>query len=53
MGGAPPGRGALPARVVMDLLSHPTIGMTLGTFSHVLPDMQRDAADRMDAVLGS
>jgi integrase len=40
------------ARVVMDLLGHSTIGMTLGTYSHVLPDMQREAADRMDAVLG-
>lgn len=40
-------------RVVMDLLGHSTIGMTLGTYSHVLPAMQRDAADQMDAALAS
>jgi len=38
-------------RVVMDLLGHSTIGMTLGTYSHVLPAMLRDAADQMDAAL--
>lgn len=40
------------ARVIMELLGHSTIGMTLGTYSHVLPAMQREAADQMDAVLG-
>jgi integrase len=37
----------------MDLLGHSTIGMTLGTYSHVLPALQRDAANRMDELLAA
>jgi integrase len=37
----------------MDLLGHSTIGMTLGTYSYVLPALQRDAADRMDELLAA
>ena len=29
---------------------HAQIAMTLDTFSHVLPSMQRDAADKLDAL---
>ena len=32
-------------------LGHATVGLTLGTYSHVLPDLQRDAAEVMDGVL--
>lgn len=39
-------------RVVMETLGHSQISMTLDTYSHVIPALQRDAADRMDAVLG-
>jgi integrase len=38
-------------RVVMELLGHSQIGLTLNTYSHVLPQLGRDAADRMEAVL--
>ncbi len=36
------------AKVVQELLGHSTISMTLGTYSHVLPGMQRDAMDGLD-----
>ena len=38
-------------RVVMEPLGHSQIGLTLNTYSHVLPSLQRDAADRMHAAL--
>lgn len=30
----------------------PTITLTMNVYSHVIPALQRDAADRMDAMLG-
>ena len=38
-------------RVVMDLLGHSQIGLTMNTYSHVIPDLRRDAADRMQDLL--
>lgn len=38
-------------RVVMDVLGHSEIAMTMNTYSHVIPDLRRDAADRMQALL--
>jgi integrase len=38
-------------RVVMETLGHSQIGLTLGTYSHVIPALQRDAADQMERVL--
>jgi hypothetical protein len=35
----------------METLGHSQIALTLNTYSHVLPVMQRDAADLMDAAL--
>jgi integrase len=43
----------VPARVVMETLGHSEISLTLNTYSHVLPSLGREAADRMDAVLGN
>lgn len=40
-------------RVVMETLGHSQIGLTLNTYSHVIPALGRAAADQMDAVLGS
>jgi integrase len=37
-------------KVVQERLGHAQIAMTLDTYSHVLPSMQRDAADRLDAL---
>jgi len=38
-------------RVVMETLGHSQIGLTMNTYSHVLPPLQREAARRMDEVL--
>jgi len=38
-------------RVVMDVLGHSQIGLTMNTYSHVIPDLRRDAADRMQDLL--
>jgi integrase len=38
-------------RVVMDVLGHSQIGLTMNTYSHVIPDLRRDAADRMQGPL--
>jgi integrase len=38
-------------RVVMEILGHSKISVTMDTYSHVIPTLQRDAADRMDALL--
>ncbi len=39
-------------KVVQEALGHSQISITLDTYSHVLPTMQREAADRLDALLG-
>ncbi len=33
-------------------LGHATIGITLDTYSHVVGSLQREAADRLDELLG-
>ena len=38
-------------RVVMETLGHSQISLTMNTYGHVLPSLQRDAADRMDRLL--
>jgi integrase len=35
----------------MDLLGHSQIGLTMNTYSHVIPDMRRDAVQRMQDLL--
>lgn len=40
-------------RVVMETLGHSQMGLTMDTYSHVLPVLQRDAADLMDRALQS
>lgn len=39
-------------RVVMEMLGHSTITLTMNVYSHVIPDLQREAATKMEAVLG-
>jgi integrase len=41
----------VPARVVMEILGHSQISLTLNTYSHVVPSLQRDATDRLGALL--
>lgn len=44
--------GAHP-KVVAERLGHGSITLTLDTYSHVMPGMQRDAVDRLDAFLSA
>ena len=37
----------VPARVVMQILGHSQIGLTLGTYSHVVPELAIEAADKI------
>ena len=37
-------------KIVQERLGHADIAMTLNRYSHVTPDMQRSAADTLDAV---
>lgn len=39
-------------KVVQERLGHATISITLDTYSHVLPSLQREAAEKLDALLG-
>ena len=38
-------------KVVSERLGHASIGITLDTYSHVMPDMQEEAAEKIDAGL--
>jgi integrase len=38
-------------KVVQEMLGHATIAITMDTYSHVLPDMQRDAVARLGVLL--
>jgi integrase len=40
----------VPVKVIQELLGHSQISMTLGTYSHVLPSMMKEAAQKMDDV---
>jgi integrase len=40
-------------RVVMEVLGHSQISLTMNTYSHVIPDLKRETADKMDAILGA
>jgi integrase len=37
--------------VVSERLGHATVGITLDIYSHVLPGLQREAAERLDELL--
>jgi integrase len=41
------------AREIMEILGHSQIGITMNLYSHVMPEMLRGAASRMDAALGA
>lgn len=38
-------------KIVQERLGHASISMTLDTYSHVMPSMQREAADKMDDII--
>ena len=39
-------------KIVQEMLGHASIMLTLDTYSHILPDMQQEAADKMDKIFG-
>ena len=39
-------------KIVQERLGHSTISLTMDTYSHVIPSMQLDAADKMNGILG-
>ena len=42
----------IPARTVMETLGHSQITLTLNTYAHIFPEVQRQAADAMDGLFG-
>jgi integrase len=44
-------RAGVNAKVVSERLGHASIGITLDTCSHVMPGMQEEAAEKIDAGL--
>jgi len=40
-------------KVVQELLGHSSITITLDTYSHVLPDMQKEAVKAMEVIVKS
>ena len=38
-------------RTIMETLGHSQISLTMNTYAHVIPALQREAADSMDEVL--
>ncbi len=40
-------------KIVSERLGHATVGITLDTYSHVLPNMQEEAAKKLDALLAN
>jgi integrase len=35
----------------MEFLGHSSVTLTMDTYTHVMPAMKREAADRMEAIL--
>ena len=38
-------------RTIMEILGHSQVSLTLNTYSHILPSLTREAADKMNAIL--
>jgi len=45
-------RAGVSPKVVAERLGHATVSLTLDVYSHVLPDMQREAAEALERVMG-
>lgn len=45
--------GGVPARTIMGILGHSQISLTMNTYAHLSPALERDAADRMETFLAA
>ena len=45
-------KAGVPPKLVSEHLGHVSIGITLDTYSHVMPGMQEEDAEKIDAGLG-
>jgi integrase len=43
--------GKVNPKVVSEMLGHASVAITLDIYSHVLPDMQKDAAATLERIL--
>lgn len=43
----------VPARAIMEVLGHSEIGVTMNTYTHVLPELRQEAADAIDDLFGA
>jgi integrase len=43
----------VPLKVISKILGHTQIATTADVYAHILPELERDAADRMDELFGS
>ena len=43
----------VPLKVVQEILGHATISITADVYGHLVPELQQDAASRMDDALGT
>lgn len=43
----------VPPRTIMEILGHSVISTTLDVYGHVLPEMQRDAINTLESILGN
>lgn len=43
----------VPARAIMEVLGHAEIGVTMNTYTHVLPKLRQEAADAIDELFGT
>jgi integrase len=43
----------VPPRVITEVLGHSEIGVTMNTYTHVLPELRQEAADAIDDLFGA
>ena len=41
----------VPARVTMEILGHAQINTTMNIYTHIAPELQKDAAERLSSAL--
>ena len=41
----------VPVRVSMEILGHAQIGTTMNVYTHIAPELQKDAAERLSSAL--